>query len=158
MPKPEAMDLWLHRMFCRRVFVCPECLELYRIPEALGRHLERHRDVGDPVFSRRGVLRSIPCSRGCGRHFERGSSRTRYGTSYALLEHEVNCDGSKPIQKNGNGKEADVLFRLLPASGLVRIQGGKEIRVAGAPGGSVREALVFRQVRCHDGALRDGRG
>lgn len=82
-----------HVQTVARVFFCPECREEFRVPEALGGHLERHRPVGAPVYSRprrkTPVQRSIECPKGCGRHFANvtGAHEMKKGL---LNEHEPN--------------------------------------------------------------------
>ncbi len=102
-----------------RPYVCAHCrLESWDSRE-FGRHLERHREIGHPRFCRirctdcsgAGSLRNswcasclgtgrkmvtVPCPRGCGRHFLRKSGDHR-GMGLQLSEHIVNCDGSRPI-------------------------------------------------------------
>lgn len=75
-------------------YACPECDEDFVAPELLGSHLERHREVGFPMFSKTGKPQTKPCPRGCGRHF-----RTKGGgwQRTEMNEHVPLCDGSEPI-------------------------------------------------------------
>ncbi len=88
-----------------RVFTCPECDVNFKVPEDMGVHLERHREVTHPVFKhdrRKGrVCRSKPCPKGCGRHFSaEGAKNAKMGQ---LKEHIPNCDGSRYLGAKGNG-------------------------------------------------------
>lgn len=73
---------------------CPECDAEFAAPELLGPHLERHRDVHPPRFSKRGKPRTDACPQGCGRHFRTAGLG---GERIEMNEHVPLCDGSEPI-------------------------------------------------------------
>jgi len=69
-------------------YLCPECK--VQLPhEAVGPHVERHREVKPPVYDpRSGEQTSRPCPKGCGRHFLKPSE---------YREHAGLCDGQAPL-------------------------------------------------------------
>lgn len=78
-----------------RDIVCPECTQTLPPDDALF-HLERHREVCGPAYSRRGILRSRPCAKGCGRWFE---SQTNKRASTEQRRHESACRGEAPFPR-----------------------------------------------------------
>lgn len=75
-----------------KVFVCPECPERLLSLEALGQHLERHREITAPAApSKRGRPKSRPCPKNCGRFFP------LIGNNEDWKSHTALCDGSEPI-------------------------------------------------------------
>ena len=76
------------------LYICPECDAEFVVPERLGPHIERHREVLTSRFSKRGNPCTMPCPGGCGRHFRtKGARRERI----EMNQHVPLCDGSEPI-------------------------------------------------------------
>jgi hypothetical protein len=75
-----------------RPYMCPECRNEFKDATDFGPHLERHREMTPPMFSKTGKPRSVECPKGCGRHFPRGSDKAAPG-GLQLAEHVINCDG-----------------------------------------------------------------
>lgn len=86
-----------------RAIVCPECTFEHSDGHQVGMHLERHRPMGFPVYSKKGKLLSTECPRGCKRFFNRGPDVVEVsdqGTNNAIKElsyHIQNCDGSSRL-------------------------------------------------------------
>lgn len=82
-----------------RPLFCPECRIGIDEPERLGVHIERHREVGAPIFGRGGRVVSKPCPKGCGRHFPPKGE-------HDFRRHLQLCEGDAPIPvRRRDGKE-----------------------------------------------------
>lgn len=85
----------------RRLWLCTMCTEELPTPEALGVHLERHREVGHPIYSKRGILLTTTCAKGCGRHFVAQHVRhlSLPSQQFELRAHQALCDGAPPLPR-----------------------------------------------------------
>jgi len=85
-----------------RIIQCPEC-PFEGNGDQVGSHIERHRPMGFPIYSKRGKLVSCLCPKGCGRYFNRPKDALEVpneGQNNSLNElrfHVLSCDGSSRI-------------------------------------------------------------
>ena len=79
-----------------RPLLCPECF-LEFTPNEMGTHLERHREVLGPLFSKRGLPRSKACPKKCGRYFPLILSTRRRAPHMDYKIHTALCDGKPPL-------------------------------------------------------------
>lgn len=87
-----------------RMVQCPECDFEDKDGGIVGSHIERHRQLGVPVYSLRGKLLSKICPKGCGRFFSRPTDLTtkvgeeeRLNEIRELKQHISVCDGLPPL-------------------------------------------------------------
>ena len=82
--------------YSRKAYACPECRDEFNTPEILAIHLERHRPVGEAIYSARGKLLSLECPAKCGRYFKTSRDRRVHPDT---RHHFSTCDGSEPIER-----------------------------------------------------------
>lgn len=89
----EPIVVGTHQQVGTRPIVCPNCPPGSKpiTIDAFAVHLERHRELGVPLYSARGILRSTRCTKGCGRWF------TATARDKERRQHEELCDGSLPL-------------------------------------------------------------
>lgn len=87
-----------------RPILCPECLQAFSSPEALGPHLERHSPVLPPLFTKTGRPKSRPCPKGCGRHFPNIYRNNTGRPTHTYRYHITLCDGQAPLPPAGAGR------------------------------------------------------
>ncbi len=110
-----------------RLYLCPECYFYSSDPTELGPHIERHREVDEPRFTKTGRPLSVECPKGCGRHFKRIGSTT---LPVAYREHRNLCDGSLPLKVLRKGS-LDWLVQVKAAEMAVQMGENGEIRLSG---------------------------
>ena len=146
----EATAKWLHANHLHRFYICPECGFVSDEPSALGNHIERHREVLEPVVGKRGKIKSKLCPRGCGRYFTPGRG---------LVEHVPVCTGEKPIVNGTSYHEKTPSFEQMPVMRLARDLDGDEARKkkkgrlytpSGPDGAKTRQKMVQRSLPACD--------
>ena len=86
-----------------RSIQCPECKFESSDGAMVGQHIERHRPMGFPIYSKKGKLISTVCPKGCKRFFNRGQDTLEVSDQGAnnlikeLTYHAQNCDGSSRL-------------------------------------------------------------
>lgn len=101
----EEEDLQAPDKKASRPFQCPECEHEEPDYEKAPAHMERHRPLGKPYYSKKGKLLSIACIKKCGRYFTAGKDippEDRGASNNLTIElrvHLAMCDGQPPITK-----------------------------------------------------------